>query len=42
MEKEALQLLNIVDVVLVWAQSYRQRVIDDIQKLGDVIDLDRE
>jgi hypothetical protein len=41
-EKEALQLLNIIDVVLVWAQSYRQRVIEDIQKVGVLIDLERD
>lgn len=32
-EKEALRLLNIIDLVLVWAQSYRQRVIEDIHKV---------
>jgi hypothetical protein len=41
-EKEALRLLNIIDVILLWAQSYRQRVIEDIHKLGILIDLDRE
>jgi hypothetical protein len=41
-EKEALRLLNIIDLVLLWAQSYRQRVIEDIQKLEVVTISDRE
>ena len=41
-EKEALRLLNIVDLILLWAQTYRQRVIEDIQKLDIVIVPDSE
>jgi hypothetical protein len=32
-EREALQLLDIIDVVSLWAKAYRQRVIEAIQKL---------
>jgi hypothetical protein len=32
-EKEAVRLLNIVDYIISWAQVYRQRVIEDIQKI---------
>jgi len=41
-EKEALRLLNIVDLILLWAQTYRQRVIEDIQNLDIVIDSDSD
>ena len=32
-EKEAIRLLNIVDFIVLWAQGFRQKVIEDIKKI---------